>query len=224
MLSLWDHRLRGRLPRQGLRLPRTSIETDSYIAVQLIEHKKALNPDSLRYMAEQVEGSFTFTVLDGRDNLYFVKGGNPLCLVHFPKTGLYLSPLQRRSWAEHCANSVSPLEKPVRVEASSGDILRIDRSGTITQSRFDTDHLIQAWYCSMYTPAFSRCRIPAKASSSLAEAADVDELKSVAGALGYALDMIDQLLKEGCPYEHQHRQYGLHHGGQPELFQGGPAG
>lgn len=49
--------------RKSLHLPRTRIETDSYIAVQLIEQKGILNFDSLRYMAELLEGSFTITVL-----------------------------------------------------------------------------------------------------------------------------------------------------------------
>ena len=55
-------------------LPHTKIETDSYIAVQLIEQQKALHPQSLKNMAEELEGSFCFTVLDKADNLYVVKG------------------------------------------------------------------------------------------------------------------------------------------------------
>ena len=50
--------------RERLHLPKTRIETDSYIAVQLIEQKGVLSFDSLRYMAEQLRGSFTITVLD----------------------------------------------------------------------------------------------------------------------------------------------------------------
>lgn len=76
--------------RREFRLPRTKIQTDSYIAVQLIEQKNALNFESLRHMAENVEGSFTFTVLDRKDRLYIVKGDNPLCLLHFPSLGMYL--------------------------------------------------------------------------------------------------------------------------------------
>ena len=75
--------------RRALGLPRTRIETDSYIGVQLLEQKKALNFDSLRYMAEQVEGSFAFTALDKRNDLWFVKGDNPLCIYHFPGLGVY---------------------------------------------------------------------------------------------------------------------------------------
>ncbi|MGN8890400.1 hypothetical protein [Dysosmobacter sp. HCP28S3_G4] len=65
-----------RLLRCSNGLPKTKIETDSYIAVQLIEQKKALDFSSLKYMAEQVEGIFSFTVLDEHENLYFVKGDN----------------------------------------------------------------------------------------------------------------------------------------------------
>lgn len=50
--------------RKYHKLPITDIETDSYVAVQLIEQKRALNFDSLSYTAEEVEGSFCFTVLD----------------------------------------------------------------------------------------------------------------------------------------------------------------
>lgn len=78
------------LLRRSLSLPTTKIETDSYIAVQLIERQKALDFSSLKYMAEQVEGSFTFTLLDEGNNWYLVKGDNPLCLYHFPRLGVYL--------------------------------------------------------------------------------------------------------------------------------------
>ena len=83
---LWnDHIL-----RYAHGLPETKIETDSYIAVQLIEQKNALDFASLRDMAEQLEGTFTFSVMDEQENLYFVKGNNPLCLYHYPRYGVYL--------------------------------------------------------------------------------------------------------------------------------------
>ena len=57
-----------------MHLPETKIETDSYVAVQLIEKKRTLGTDSLKFMAEQLQGSFTITVLDENNNLHFVKG------------------------------------------------------------------------------------------------------------------------------------------------------
>ena len=59
-------------------LPLTSVETDSYIAVQLLEQQKALDFDSLKAMAEKVEGSFVFTVLDKDNAIWFIVGDNPL--------------------------------------------------------------------------------------------------------------------------------------------------
>ena len=78
------------LLRFQLQLSDTQIETDSYIAVQLIESQKELTFDSMRYAAEKVRGYFTFTLLDRADNLYFIKGESPIYLVHFPSLGLYV--------------------------------------------------------------------------------------------------------------------------------------
>ena len=57
--------------------------------MQLIEQQKSLNLSSLKCMAEQVEGSFSFSVLSEQDDLWLVKGDNPLTIVHFPKVGVY---------------------------------------------------------------------------------------------------------------------------------------
>lgn len=62
--------------RRTKHLPRTKVQTDSFIAVQLIEQQKALNLSSLKCMAEQVEGSFSFSVLSEQDELWLVKGDN----------------------------------------------------------------------------------------------------------------------------------------------------
>ncbi|HRR76621.1 MAG TPA: class II glutamine amidotransferase [Ruminococcus sp.] len=59
--------------RKDKLIPDTHIETDSYAACQLIEAQQKLDFDSLRYMAETVEGNFTFTVLDEYNSLYIVK-------------------------------------------------------------------------------------------------------------------------------------------------------
>lgn len=68
----------GQEPRDSRNLPHTSIQTDSHVAVQLLELLGALTPDSLKEMAEAVEGSFVFTLMDQQDRLYLVKGDNPM--------------------------------------------------------------------------------------------------------------------------------------------------
>ena len=76
--------------RKSRKPPQTHIQTDSYVAVQLLEQQGALTPDNLREMAETVEGSFVFAVLDHKDRLYLVKGDNPLTIWYYPRLGLYV--------------------------------------------------------------------------------------------------------------------------------------
>ncbi|MCR4644094.1 MAG: class II glutamine amidotransferase [Oscillospiraceae bacterium] len=66
--------------RQEQALPDTKIETDSYIAVQLLEQQGVVDERSLQYMAENVEGNFVFTVLRDDNTLFLVKGDNPLVI------------------------------------------------------------------------------------------------------------------------------------------------
>ena len=76
--------------RKSLSLPKTKIETDSYVAVQLLMSKKKLDFESIKFMAEKVSGSFSFSIVDGEENLYLVKGESPLHILHFPKSEIYV--------------------------------------------------------------------------------------------------------------------------------------
>ena len=67
--------------RKNEQLPETDIETDSYVALQLIEKENEITFDSLSKMANKVKGSFCFTLLDSKNNVYFIKGNNPLAIV-----------------------------------------------------------------------------------------------------------------------------------------------
>lgn len=181
--------------RKGLHLPKTKIQTDSYIAVQLIEQKKALNFDSLKYMAEEVEGSFTFTVLDRRDRLYIVKGDNPICLLHFPSLGLYLY----ASTEEILRRAISQMDlgtcRSCRIPLDCGEILRIDWEGALTRSEFDDYRIFARWRASIWDMPCRRSwkegRVPAPEDSYL------EEVKSVAPAFGYAPEEIDRLAEIG---------------------------
>ena len=73
--------------RRDFLLPKTKIETDSYVAVQMIEKTGAFTLKAIQTMAEEVEGSFCFTLLDRQNNLYLVKGNNPLTIYHFAELG-----------------------------------------------------------------------------------------------------------------------------------------
>ena len=61
--------MNDRLLQRSKNLPKTHIGTDSYIAVHLLEKQNALNFNSLRKVAEQVQGTIVLTVLDAQDNV-----------------------------------------------------------------------------------------------------------------------------------------------------------
>ena len=123
--------------RKDKLIPDTHIETDSYAACQLIESQCKLDFDSLKYMAETVEGNFTFTVLDQNNNLYIIKGSNPMCLLHFPVLGLYVY-ASTESIIKKALQKVGLHKFAMeRIETDEGDILRIDKNGEITRSEFE---------------------------------------------------------------------------------------
>ena len=123
--------------RRDKKLPDTHIETDSYIAVQLIEQQGKLDFDSLRDMAEAVHGNFTFTVLDQDNSLYIIKGSNPMYLLHFQSLGLYIyastESIMKKALSKTCLGRFMS----VKVDCNEGDILCIDSSGEITKEEFE---------------------------------------------------------------------------------------
>jgi len=115
--------------RKELHLPNTKIETDSYIAVQLLESQPQLNFESIKYMAEKTEGSFTYTILDQKNNLYLVKGDSPLSILHFPKQKIYVyastDEILYRALIDSPLFSALKKGEFEMVEISEGDILKI---------------------------------------------------------------------------------------------------
>lgn len=114
-------------------LPKTHIQTDSYVAVQLIEKENILNLESLKNMAEKTEGSFCYTVLSDRNELYFVKGSNPIALYKFDGFYLYASTEEILKNALQKLN----LSKYSRVNINCGDILKFDSNGAVEIGHFD---------------------------------------------------------------------------------------
>lgn len=119
--------------RRTENLSETHIQTDSYVAVQLIEKEKSLDFASLKNMAEKVEGSFCFTALTGRNELYFVKGNNPIALYKFDGFYLYASTEEILKNALEKLN----LSKFSNVKINCGDILKLDFNGAVEVGHFD---------------------------------------------------------------------------------------
>ena len=135
--------------RQQLHLPDTAIETDSFVAVQVIEAQGDLTFDSLRYAAEKVRGSFTFTLLDAHDSLYIIKGESPLYLLHFPSIGLFVYSSTKEIMAAAFRKLSVRFPKYEVIPISEGELLCIASDGTITRDKFTVqeDHgLYGRWF------------------------------------------------------------------------------
>ena len=175
--------------RRTKHLPRTKVQTDSYVAVQLLEQQKALDFSSLRYTAEAVDGSFSFTVLSERDDLYLIKGDNPLNIVHFPKVGVYVYASTAEILNKALARCGNWLGRGDKVDIEMEDIVKIDRNGRITRGTFDASKFYRSSWRYWDTPLYPKA--PRSESEHLAL------LKSVAKAFGFTEEMIDRLLDQG---------------------------
>ena len=182
--------------RRELKLPATKIATDSYIAVQLLEQKDTLDFDSIAQMAEQLEGSFTITVLDVTGNLYFVKGDNPLALYHFEREGFYI--YASTAAILDCALITLGLVMKfyTEIDAKCGDILRISPDGELTSAKFNTAKLDALDYYYSYRPYWWTHAEPEDYAEWF-ESAAVKELKQFASYIGVSENDIDLLLEYG---------------------------
>ncbi len=189
--------------RRQLKLPKTKIETDSYIGVQLIESKKNFDFDSIRYMAENVEGSFSFSILDDCDNLYLVKGDSPITLFHFPSKSVYvyastLSILWKAlvDTELFCELQAGKYEE---IGIDDGEILEITAEGEIEREKFKYD--VTSSYGLDWRRGF-------RYADYMGDAYE-EELKSVAPYFGYDEDDIDTLLNDGyMPEDIEEMLYG----------------
>ena len=175
--------------RRTKHLPRTKVQTDSYIAAQLLERQKALDFHTLRYMAEQVEGSFTFSVLSEQDDLWLVKGDNPLTIVRFPAVGVFAYASTTEILNKALARCGNWLGRGEKVDIAMGDIVKIDSNGCITRGTFDASKFYRSSWGYWDTPLYPRLPHSEEEHLSL--------LKSVAKAFGFTGEMIDRLLEQG---------------------------
>ena len=173
--------------RREKKLPATKIETDSYVAVQLLEQEDKLGFSAIRRMAETLQGTLTLTVLDGRDDLYIVKGNNPMTLYHFPRLGLYVYTSTEAILKKGLKKGLARAERPVEVELNEGEILRIDRQGRRKVETFSTENLYDGRFLFGWP----------KLSCGGGDDGYMRELKSIAGVYGYTAKDVDTFLSYG---------------------------
>ena len=165
--------------RRQWKLPESPIETDSYVAVQLLERQGGVSFADLRFMAEQMEGSFTFTVLDRSNTLSIVKGDNPFCLYHYPREGLYLY-----------ASTEAILQQALRrMPGVFENTLGLPSEGMLTRSEFDD--------ASLWRPA----ALWGYSCAAWGRAPHMEALQSVARALGHSPEELEELAQAGFTEE-----------------------
>ena len=126
--------------KKSLKLPPTRTETDSYVAVQLIEQQGALTFESLKYVAEKVQGSFAFSVLDHQNRIYLVKGNSPLCLYYFPTYDTYMYTSTKAILLDALSSMLLYFGKPEEIRLSCGDILLLSPTEEPRKESFDTGY------------------------------------------------------------------------------------
>jgi glucosamine 6-phosphate synthetase-like amidotransferase/phosphosugar isomerase protein len=179
------------------RLPKTKIETDSYVAVQLIEYKRALNPDSIRFMAEQVDGSFSFSILDDKNNLYLVKGDSPLSILHFPRLKMYVYASTDEILYRALINTKLLTEIKRKdyeeIVLKEGEILKIKPDGSREKFEFNYSRYYgRNWWDYGYRP-YQTTFVSAE---NTARQAYIEDLKYLASCQGIDPNFVDEMLNE----------------------------
>lgn len=206
-------------------LPFTKIETDSYVAVQLLElwgEDKKINMEAMKFMGEQVEGMFTFTVLDNNNNLYIVKNNSPLSIFHFKDIGLYVYASTRAILMDAIMNSFledllmqeftkkgkkkAHTQSIELLEPKEGDIWKIDSNGMISYFKFRPKEYYEYLYrrSYYYNDYYDYYGYDYGYASSKKDDVDdnlyMDMLYSFAERLGYTKEEVDLVHDWGYSY------------------------
>lgn len=192
--------------RREFHLPMSKIETDSYVAVQMIEKTGTFDLKAIQTMAEEVEGSFCFTLLDGLDNLYLVKGNNPLTIYHFEKLGFYIY-ASTEEILKQGLRDAGFLHLPHReVKINLGDILILKADGKMVRESFDTrklDCYESFWFGSWrpYSYSFGVSSIKHKRKKNVIYGTYLESLIDYAANVGISEDEILYLYENGFEEE-----------------------
>ena len=180
--------LNDRELQRKYKLPKTKIETDSYVAVQLLEKRKTLNSESIKFMAENTEGSFAYTILDSDNTLWLIRGDSPLSLIHIPRYKLYIyastDEILYKALVDTKLFDEVKQGKFEEIQIEMGDILNILPDGTIVHDKFQyTDY--SSFKCSWWDYDIAD------------DKTYIDDLKMIAKYHGYDKSMVDELIGEG---------------------------
>lgn len=129
------------------------VETDSYVVVSYLDkvHDGVISFETLRDVAEKLSGTFNLTFLDKNNTLWIVRHNNPLKVINIKEWGLIayasedyilnlaLSSTMRSTKSRELVDYLMTHKGDNFADViptASGDILKIDKDGTITTEHF----------------------------------------------------------------------------------------
>ena len=118
------------------KLPPSKIKTDTYAAVQLIEKYGQADFENIGKMSEIVNGSFVFTILTDEEKLFISRWDNPICILHFPKFGLYVYTSTKEIMQTVVKGTILEKQPFDMIPVSEGEMISIDKQGAIERNRF----------------------------------------------------------------------------------------
>ena len=177
---------------------KSRIQTDSFVAVQLLKMKNILDFESIKFMAEEIDGSFSFNILDNKNNLYLVKGDSPISILHFRKIGVYVfASTERILWRALIDSELfDDLQAGnyEHIELKEGDILKITSNGKTEKGSFyytysNSPH----WYDFGYRYSYGEKDIYSEQY--------LEDIKTVAAMYGEDPEVIQELYEQGFSLE-----------------------
>lgn len=187
---------------EKFKLPKTKIETDSYLAVQMLQKEKELDAHNIKSMAENVDGSFSFSILDERDSLWLVKGDSPLSVVHFPESNIYVyastDSILYRALADTELLKEVKSGSMTEIKIESGEFLKFEPDGKIIRNEFDYTNYSFYPKTSWWHYGID---IGSKKKNDSYDEEYLKELKTMASYYGYSEKDIDTLLNDGFTYD-----------------------
>ena len=173
---------------------KSRIKTDSFVAVQLLKMKNKLDFESLKFMAESINGSFSFNILDSNNNIYIVKGDSPVSILHFRNVGVYVfASTEHILWRALIDSELFPELHRGNFEEiilNEGEILKIRNNGELEMSDFTYSYYTgRRWYeydsmqISMYDDVY------------------LEEIKAVAAMYGIEPETVEELYNEGFTFD-----------------------
>lgn len=144
-------------------------------------------------MAERTEGSFSYSILDDKNNVWLVKGDSPLSILHFPKLKIYVyastDEILYKALIEYrLLFDVLKKGEFETVDISDGEMLKIRADGKTERSKFEYSCYFGMNWWDYGTYSYN----PKYANNDY-----IEDLKSIAVHFGYAPDAIDVLVSNG---------------------------